>query len=476
MKSQTVTSYFGIDKKVFATTGAYDAVVNVDTKVFIHPLLLRGTTAPELKESYAKVQKHFAEILKLILASKKVGDRAWCAAHERLTFPEVADIGTGYSRASRHGSGIGRKLARQLLVSAKQMVDAGVVEPEIFELMGLFQPNIGRDRLSDTIAGIIKADLFAYSERAFRNLGVSGKRISKVQYGHKTYLVPVRPVSGDPILLVPREILADLPVAACFSEVDIVCAANAALRQIVNGIIGETWKEAVSVRKAKLRDVLLRHPKVFFDLIEVYRRKTGKEYDFDADPAGLVSWLRAAESWTAMHALPLSMPKAPGQKDVESVVLDMTQKFKELIEDRGLHKLLYREDGRPRRETAAQFLYFGVADCYCEANDIGLTRGPETGRGRVDFKAEKGYMKKVVVEVKLTRNPNLVHGYTDQLRIYQAAEKAKVSVYLVIDVDHGSAERLKALRMTVKKARGEGRPAPTVVYVDARTKTTASAA
>ena len=48
MKSQTVTSYFGIDKKVFATTGAYDAVVNVDTKVFIHPLLLRGTTAPEL--------------------------------------------------------------------------------------------------------------------------------------------------------------------------------------------------------------------------------------------------------------------------------------------------------------------------------------------------------------------------------------------------------------------------------------------
>ena len=91
----------------------------------------------------------------------------------------------------------------------------------------------------------------------------------------------------------------------------------------------------------------------------------------------------------------------------------------------------------------------------------------------MDFKVSRGYRGRVLVEVKLDTNPDLLHGFETQLEEYQLAEKTDTSIYLVIDVG-GPESRIPDLQERVRVASREGRRVPQVVYVDAMPKQPAS--
>jgi hypothetical protein len=73
--------------------------------------------------------------------------------------------------------------------------------------------------------------------------------------------------------------------------------------------------------------------------------------------------------------------------------------------------VLYKDDGRPQREVFAQRLFYATADTYCEANDVGA----KFGNRPVDFKLSTGYRGTLLVEVKKSDNPSLLHGFEVQL-------------------------------------------------------------
>lgn len=81
---------------------------------------------------------------------------------------------------------------------------------------------------------------------------------------------------------------------------------------------------------------------------------------------------------------------------------------------------------------SSQLLFFGIACAYCYANNLDLSPEADAGRGPVDFKISMGASIKVLVEVKLTSNNQLAHGYEKQLPIYQKAEKSQKGIYLVL--------------------------------------------
>ena len=104
-----------------------------------------------------------------------------------------------------------------------------------------------------------------------------------------------------------------------------------------------------------------------------------------------------------------------------------------------MSKLLYDSNGEPKHESAAQLLFYGIADSYCDANDIDLTKEGNNGRGPVDFKLSRGAKDKVVVETKLTSNAQLRHGIEVQLPIYMEQERTRQAIYLIIDNGHPKA-------------------------------------
>jgi hypothetical protein len=81
------------------------------------------------------------------------------------------------------------------------------------------------------------------------------------------------------------------------------------------------------------------------------------------------------------------------------------ERFTHFIEEEGGWRLLWNDgyyDEKP--EEAAQLLFKGIAQSYCESNGIVLDREVELGRGPVDFKFSNGFERRALLEVKKLRN------------------------------------------------------------------------
>ncbi|HEY6804431.1 MAG TPA: hypothetical protein VI306_12715 [Pyrinomonadaceae bacterium] len=380
----SISQYIGVSAKQFDNTGAFDAILDVDSKLFIDPHLLQSSTAPELSASYKTIQKRFSDILKLLEKSKRMGDIFWNAAFRLFDFPELEGLCIGYSAKGTRGNGMGQALRGKILTTASEIVAAGIKDTEIFELVGLFQEDIGPDRISDMVGRIVVEDLQRYTQRILESLKVKTSPVKGS--AHRTI---VNPFNRKPLILVPADILRDLPIANDWSEVDLVCQFNDALRTKMNGLIGRTWKQATrSVSKADLRNVLLRYPDVLRELIALYKKKPASTYDFNSDRSGEFIWFRASRQFASAHPLSIKLPAAPTASDVLSTVNRICDKFKELVENNALSSLLYDSSGKPKKEEAAQKLFYGIADAYCEANDLDLSREANAGRGPVRLQSK----------------------------------------------------------------------------------------
>src|SRR5262249_16854412 len=156
---------------------------------------------------------------------------------------------------------------------------------------------------------------------------------------------------------------------------------------------------------------------------------------------------------------PLRIPTPQKKNHVElrKIVDQILEHFKQLVEANGINYLLW-DQSRPRKEKAAQRLFFAVADVYCKANDIGVSPETDSGGGPGDFKFSSGYSGRVLVEIKLSTGA-VVHGYTTQLRVYESAERTFESVLLIVDVGKLGKKFNQVLRMKNRQSlQGERTP------------------
>ncbi|MCA9994491.1 MAG: hypothetical protein KDE56_02015 [Anaerolineales bacterium] len=351
-------------------------------------------------------------------------------------------------------------MATQLAYSAIEIVKAGVKDPAVFELVGLLEDNIGADRISDMVARIILPDLAAFSARVARNLGIITQR----------YTIASKPYDKQkqkPVILVPEDILHPLPIANDRGSVEDVIAYNAQLRRSMNQLIGRNWQATVrKMSKANLRSWLLNHPDLFQKFVATYKKHPPKQYDFKRDPYGVLSWHELAQKWAAEH--PFQVEEKPiGAAEVEKVVLQICQHFGRLITREGLSLLLHDDQGHPRHEVIAKQLFYGMADAYCEANDLALTRQLNIDGEPIDFSVSRGYRAVVQVYVKLTTNSHLAEIYEKAMARCQEQEDGKTAVFVVIRLTEQDAQSPQ-LRQMYRQARQAGLAAPTLVLADGR--------
>lgn len=367
------------------------------------------------------------------------------------------------------------------MATASDIVEAGIKEPDIFELVGLFEENIGADRVSDMIVSIILPDILAYTRRVADNLGVETMefraRGEEFDLPYVGELTSSRKFRRRPIILFPREIVRPLPVAYDWDDIDVVSAHNREVRQRVNNIIGNTWKRATSrnVGKRKLRDALLKNPELFRDLLTQYRKKSPSQYDFTRDPEGELIWADIARAYVEQYPLELDVGRRVTAEDLQQIVLTICGHFRRLVENNGMYTAFHNDSGKRRHERFAQLLFFAVADAYCIANNLDLDREPNASRGPVDFKLSQGYKAKVNVEVKYSNNSKLIDGFTKQLEIYNQAERSHYSVYLVIRTTESTNVIDALIELRSEKAK-QGDEVPELIVVDGRPKPPASKA
>ena len=428
----TFSEEFNVDEKKLDELCLFDVILDVDTRVFIDPALLELCSVPEFANAKSTVEEYFSNIITLLTHSKKKGDQFWRRANSLLTFRELAGTCFGYSQEGTSGNAIGSLLRESILTTTKELLDEGMTDPVLFELLGVFQENIGCDRISDLVTFILRKNILEYTQRVVEECEIPH---IIVMSGTQKYKTCRNPYNNKPLLLLPSTILSPLPVAESFDDIDWICAENQRVRDEINAYfdLGNRKK----LHKSEILSLMLHSDMFRNSLVDAYKGTPKKVYDFSLDPSGEYIWYLKAKQYT--EKFPIELNKVSTAEDVLTVVNKICGQFKTLIEDNNLSELLYNPDGTSKHESAAQLLFYGIADSYCRANDIDLTREGNNGRGPVDFKLSRGLSDKVVVEVKLTSNSQLKHGIEKQLPIYMKQEKTKKAVYLIIDNGHEKA-------------------------------------
>jgi thymidylate synthase len=156
---------------------------------------------------------------------------------------------------------------------------------------------------------------------------------------------------------------------------------------------------------------------------------------------------------------------------IVEMVHETISTFKHHVEKGNLWEELWI-DGVPKRERAAQLIYFAIADSFCIANNVDISPEANMGGGPIDFKFSNGYRARVLVEMKRS-NGTVRHGYEKQLEHYKAAARTFHGIFVVIDFgDLGrKLDQIQAIRNSRLIA---GEPASDIVVIDATPKESAS--
>lgn len=444
--------------------GIYNSHIDFDSRLHIDPALFEAIGIPEFKDAKKKIILYFAEILRLIKASSKEGDIFWKKAFSRLCFGEGLNTSLGYSKRGSQGSGIGPKTAISIIATVKQIQTAGVNDPEIFELVGIFEENVGPDRISDMISVVLRNEFCLYTQRLSKELNIKTR---KYKIGGIIYELPRNPINEEPLIFVPRKILNDLPIADSWEDIPIAASYSQEIRAKLNSMLGGSWKEVAKIKKSKLKEILIEHPYLLVELLLIYKKKAKVGYDFQVDHLGELLWDILGENITVEKPLDLASLSPVSDDNIKEVVIAICNQFRELIENNGLVDHLYDSNSKRRPERFPQLLFFGIADSYCIANNLDLSREPNAGSGALDFKVSRG-SKKVNVEVKYSSNQKLVDGYEVQLPAYNRAEKARHcdSVYLVIRTNDKGDYKLRIIESIIEERRRKSIPSPTLIVVN----------
>lgn len=468
----TISSEFGVDKAILDKLGVVNTLLNTDTSLFIDPMLLEESSQIEIRDgAYQSYRERFEKIIKLLSVSEKKNDVPWRNAEKLFRFSEISYTCLGYGTTVR-GSGFGRDLVSKTLDTASQIIALGIDDIDLFMALALFEEGIGPDRISDMTTNIILKDLISFSVRINEDLKIPTQKFKVEGVVHD---LVANPYSDQPIIFVPDDIVRDLPIASDWSDISRVVGENEELRGRVNDHVGEIWSSMTKKDKKRLKDAALRSKEAFQQVIDMIREVEPKPYSFKDDRNGELFWTELLNKVAEYYPYDLSSYANRDLQlgEVVQVVNKILSQFQDLVENKGLWKELWDEDGRARKEKAAQRLFFAVSYAYCKANNIDLTPEADSGNGPVDFKLSRGFEAKVVVEIKLSTNSSLVHGYEKQLETYKKADDTERGIFLIIDVGkignkHKEVQRLRNDFLKTKDGASE------VWYVDGNKRASAS--
>tara|TARA_R110000868_G_scaffold360613_1_gene622676 strand:- start:75 stop:1505 length:1431 start_codon:yes stop_codon:yes gene_type:complete len=459
---------FACSSHDFTSAGLIEPILNCDTKLFIDPTLIESSANPTISRvGFKLLTETYKHIIKLVAASKKENDVAWKGARRLVNLDECPGLHLGYGGSRTTGSSRPLELRDVILRTTKEIIALGETDPSLLSLVGLFEEGVGPDTIGDFTGHCIYGALVKVSEDFYRAHGLPTEKFAKLGNAE---LVPNISDPSIPIILVPKDIVRDLPLATDWSDVSTAISQADEIRQRFDKFFIGVAEPTITEKKQALRDIALSSRKMFRLLLEALL-ELATNYDPNDDVFAyyaLRSILAGEIATEPKNAKPLAEESLDA---LHNGVLAITEHFKKQVEKNNLWELLWVKT-QAKRERASQLVYFGVADVFCKANGWDISPETNMGGGPVDFKFSSGYQARVLVELKKSSGA-VVSGYKKQLEIYREASETDRGVFVVIDVG-GMGRKLDTIRKIQKMRLSAGERASDIVVVDARRKISAS--
>lgn len=464
------SAYFGVPPKTIADAGLIDPFLDVDVPLFIDPVLLEKSSNTTIATSAVdRFRRHFQVLVRMLTISTAENDAAWKGARRQLDLSEPPENGLGYGGSGRSGSSRPHDIREAILRTSKEIITLGAKDPEMISLMGFFEEDVGPDTISDLTTTVIMDDLAAITEAFCQANGVPLFE-TDISKNHKLPQFKASPGRAVPIVLVPEDIVRELPIANDWSDIERAAMENARIRDRVNRFLGGIVRPTVIDRKLALRSAALESPEAF-DFFLAAVKANVSSYDPNLDALGYYRLKGIiADGFPGLKQQSLYNLKL-GPHEIMRVVKDTVGQFKQHVEAGNLWEELWLGD-KPKKERASQLIYYAIADAFCKANDLDISPEANMGGGPIDFKFSSGYSARVLVEMKRSGG-TVVHGYEKQLEFYKNASQTEFALFVIMDYgDLGTKlneiQRIRSARLDA------GERASEIIVIDAKRKASAS--
>ncbi len=438
------TDIFNVDPDDLDEHGAFNISLVNDLPLFIDPFLLFNSYRTEYQDLHAQII-NYLRFLK-DQAEKGINEgllRAW------YTFPEVKQNWLGFSLVGNVGSGLGIDFARALYKNLGTIFsDFGeerVTHDSHLEKLCIIKDGVGKDNISDFTTNLIQDYLLKYTQEfARKNIRKDKRKIIPVRRAYfnyntrswvtRRYDLPWH--LGDYVILTPKDILTKedtwINKSDLIKDFDDVTNSipNTELRAQINEYFIRLLPR--DARKREVSEAISRVLSKYPELIDYYIRYKEER----GDEAVAISEQRVK------HIERLFIKQL---KDFVSELNNGTDFYltgcnsyvesrkrvlflKDVIENKGGHRLFFVNSEPIRRESDLQILF--RLTWFATPSDV--SREVDDGRGPVDFKVSRGSFDKSLVEFKLAKNTRLKRNLEKQVEIYQKASDAQKALRVII--------------------------------------------
>lgn len=473
------SEYFGIDPQHVESYGAFDVSLVSDLPLFIDPFLLFNSESEVYQQLHAEILRYMRFLKSVTVAGPLDRGliRAWFA------FPEVRQNWLGFSATGNAGHGLGADFANALHANFRSVFsnfgEETVTRSSHLEKLCLIRNGVGRDTISDFTTNLIKGYLANYTAQFARDHIAAARRrrvaVPKVTFNYDTrswssQVFELPYINGDYVLLTPRDILtrdeAWINRADLMDRFEDIAVAlpDEALRAQVNDYLTRVLPDDPDASKRDVHDAFAKVIEKFPQVLDFYI----KAKEDTGDGATSVSRERVefvqrrfvshVRDFVKEYLDPGGFYENPATTHDEAK--DRLLFLKDVIENKGGHRIFY-VDGKPiEREADLQILY--RLTWFASPSDV--SRETNDGRGPVDFKVSRGAPDKTLVEFKLAKNTALERNLQRQVEIYEKASDAtqaslKAILFFTEDQLYRALTILKRLNLEHD---------PNIVLIDAR--------
>ena len=250
----TFSKAFNVSPSSLTNAGLADPFLNADTKLFIDLSLIEYSGNNEISiEADKTYNNHMKATIDFVALSERKNDFAWRQAKNMLDLSEASEICMGFGGSSNSGSQRPEHIKIMILNTIHDAIKIGMANPDLMKFISIIEEGIGPDTISDMTTNIIKPHLAKITQNFARSNSIPTK---KFKFADQIFSLPENRYANRsmPVLLVPTDILRDLPIATDWTDLDSVIQQNQELRDKMNRVLIKYADASVSQKKKAIRD------------------------------------------------------------------------------------------------------------------------------------------------------------------------------------------------------------------------------
>ena len=478
---------FGVDPDELEAYGALDVSLINDLPLFIDPFLLFNSGKPE----YQSLHKSIIRYLTFLRQVAKTPGISSGLLQSWFRFGEVKQNWLGYSLVGNGGRGLGKDFAKSLYDNLHGVLtsfgEEEITQSSHLEKLSLIREGVGKDSISDFTTNLIKKYLLEYTQTfatTYLDEDMTKEvNVPRVEFNYGTrywksgkYTLPY--YNDDFVLLTPKDMLAREDIwinhphlLGKFQDI-IVSVPDAQLRASLNQYFLSQLPEPGLTKKGKPKEpskkakrdaanaTIQRFPNVL-DYYIAYQENRGDEAVSVSEVEVELTEMLFIQN---VKSLVMELHHSTEFYGLRSNTYDATRArikyLKDVIENKGGHKLFYLGSEPVQREADLQVLF--RLTWFASPHDV--SREVNDGRGPVDYAVSHGASDKTLVEFKLAKNSQLKRNLKNQTQVYEkASNPTHKTLKVILYFSTQELERVETILTELKLEADDS-----IILIDAR--------